>query len=106
VIDYRQPALAAHQNYLSETQATMQRYATQVIAYLVECGSKVKLLAVKPIWRVIGRRVIDGNGHYWPNYYYTRSWSIDDEGAQHVSARPLARPDLNMPESTILDDEA
>jgi hypothetical protein len=105
VIESHQPALAAIEMQMDKKQATMQRYANQIMAYLVKRGSKVKLLAVKPLRRVGRRKLKDGNVHCWLGYFYVRSWGVDDKGAQHVVARPLGRPDLDMPESTIVSIE-
>jgi hypothetical protein len=61
VIQYRKPIFDVIKFQTGEMQAIVQRYATQVMAYLVERGSKVKLLALKPLGRHGGCKIKDGN---------------------------------------------
>jgi len=82
----------------------MQKLATQVMRYLAQRGSKLKVVAFSTYMRADKRPPQDGNGHRWPDYYYLRGRSIDVRGIERVTALPLEQPWLEMRESSILYD--
>jgi hypothetical protein len=63
MIHYHNPATRASTIQADETPITMQRFANQVMTYLVKRGSNLKVLAIKSIWHVIRRGPKDRNGH-------------------------------------------
>jgi len=101
-LDYPEGSLSPA-NFTGATQIAMQHVAAQMMAYLVKHGSKLKVISFSPPTPGRAKEASkDGNGHWWPHYYYTRGRNIDVRGMEHVTALPLVHPLLEMPQCTIL----
>jgi hypothetical protein len=96
--------LAIDNVHISTTKITIHGYATQIVRYLAQCDSRVKVLAVSPHRQPDSNMLPekDDHGHRWPNYHYLRGREVDARGIERVALMPLAYANLEMPESTIL----
>ncbi|KAF2640519.1 hypothetical protein P280DRAFT_507203 [Massarina eburnea CBS 473.64] len=73
--------------------ATMQNFANEVMQYLDQRGSGIKMLSLGQLVGRAGARFSkDRNGHCWPYYHYLPGWWVDARGLRHVRAFPLHRP--------------
>jgi len=79
--------------------------------YLVAAGSNIQLLAFSPTRSHADEVVLeDGNGHYWPHYYYLRSVTKDElpGGRTSVQVRAVPVKKHNIPNymlwPKVLDD--
>ena len=82
----------------------MQKFADQVLQYLVSRGSPVHILVVRPDENRDGineENMRDSNGHQWPSNAYTRGRTVDTRGIATVFAAPLenVRQELNVQRS-------
>jgi hypothetical protein len=90
--------------HVGTVQIAMQRYAEQVMRYIAERGSKIKVLALAPYLNPAVQPEKDENGHCWPDYHYLRGRTTDVRGVEQVTALPIAQCALGMLESTIVYD--
>lgn len=85
-------------------QIVMERYAAQVMRYMTERGSKIKVLTISPERKPSSRPRKDENGHRWPDYFYLLGKTTNARGIEQVTALPIAQCGAEMPESAILFD--
>lgn len=71
-------------------QVVMQVYTNEVLRYMDEAGSSIRLISSFPSDRPIVPPVKDGNGHRWPEYNYRKRKTLDGGGVETVVAAPLA----------------
>jgi hypothetical protein len=62
-------------DFCRHLQWRFQQFAEQVLRYLADKGSSVKLLAFSPVEPPEFCHHEDSNGHAWPHYYYIRGES-------------------------------
>ena len=90
------------------TAAIVQNFATHVLRFLDDNGSKIKLFAVSQ-YRLPDNGppypATDVNGHQYPRYAYTKGRAVDGLGRSSVVAMPLEEPKRKMPEVNILRHE-
>lgn len=85
-------------------RVVMQQFATQVMQFMVERGSKLKLFNANPTVALKDEvnHPADANGHFWPNYTYVRGRTIDATGRTKVIAVPFAGGYRDMTDSAVL----
>ena len=91
------------QKHIGIAAAAMQNIASQMFSYLLQWGSKLKVLAFSPDGVSFQGERPDYNGNTWPHYAYLRGKMIDRQGRECVVAMPLAKVLEEMPECTILE---
>ncbi|CAN9370570.1 unnamed protein product [Alternaria sp. RS040] len=82
-------------------QALMQNIANQILRFMAEQGSNLKVLGFQPSHEQSiydGEELFrDGNGHRWPEYHYCRAHATDITGTTVVIANPLRKIGLEFP---------
>jgi hypothetical protein len=86
------------------SQDRVQKFAWEMMRYLVNRGSRLKLLAFSSRIQLdttsLGE---DSDSHKWPNDYYLRGREVDAEGQERIAAFPVTHPKLKMPESSVIN---
>ena len=67
-----------------------QRFSDQVMQFMAERGSSLRLFAMRPPLPPYRRPAKDVEGQQWPNYAFTKGSVTDVRGIRSVVAVPLA----------------
>jgi hypothetical protein len=77
----------------------LQKFADQVLQYLISHGSPGRILVVRPDENrdeIIEEDVKDPNSHQWPSYAYTRGRTVDTREIATFVAVPLENVRLEL----------